>query len=96
MGRPKKGEENSQTPRAIAARALRREAKAARAAGEHPPPDEISTEQIGVNTPPKPEKPLDDESAAQTYHCENCRGVVLVGDARCPICEQTLNWEGIE
>ena len=44
----------------------------------------------------------DDEPAAapdlapQAYFCENCRGTVHQGDERCAVCNERLNWAGVE
>jgi len=44
----------------------------------------------------------DDESDAapepdpQEYFCENCRGTVHQGDERCAVCNERLNWAGVE
>ena len=44
----------------------------------------------------------DDESDAapdpdpQAYFCENCKGTVHQGDERCLVCNERLNWAGVE
>lgn len=47
-----------------------------------------------VDTPPAPENP-DPAPEIDTYFCESCKSPVLKGDAKCPVCELPLMWEGI-
>ena len=50
---------------------------------------------IGVFTDPEPIE-IESESEGQPYHCNNCRATVHQGDEACSVCEQRLNWAGIE
>ena len=50
--------------------------------------DELSTEQIGVET----EGEAGAEVAAGVYHCANCLDPITQGMAKCPTCEVTLKW----
>jgi len=49
---------------------------------------------IGVFTDPEPIE-ITAESDSQPYHCNNCRATVHQGDEACGVCEQRLNWAGI-
>jgi len=50
---------------------------------------------IGVFTDPEPVE-IEAEPDGQPYHCNNCRAPVHQGDEACGVCEQRLNWAGIE
>jgi len=50
---------------------------------------------IGVFTDPEPIE-IEAETDSQAYHCNNCRATVHQGDEACGVCEQRLNWAGIE
>jgi len=107
MSAPKKGAGFSQTPRAVAAREKRADARSigSRGAKTGAPPQEPesgpgpdpsgpeahSTESIGVVAPASQPQP-EPEDEAQTYHCNNCQGPVIEGDAKCPTCELELAW----
>ena len=108
MGRLADGE-LSQSKRAIKWRAnkqLRNAAKALEAQGSEliiegekvmPPKKTVARaapDAIGVFTDPEPVE-IEPEGA-QTYHCNNCQGTVHQGDEACGVCEQRLNWAGIE
>mgnify|MGYP003146077258 CR=1 FL=1 len=62
-------------------------------------PGEFSTEAIGVTTTATiipPEVPLAPHTEDQpNYFCMNCKGKITLGDAECPICEETLDWSGL-
>jgi len=62
-------------------------------------PGEFSTEAIGVTTTATiipPEVPLAPHTEDQpNYYCENCKGKITLGDAECPICEETMDWSGL-
>jgi len=49
---------------------------------------------IGVFTDPEPIE-IEAESDNQAYHCNNCRATVHHDDEACGVCEQRLNWAGI-
>jgi len=49
---------------------------------------------IGVFTDPEPIE-IEAESDSQPYHCNNCRATVHQGDDACSVCEQRLNWAGL-
>ena len=62
-----------------------------------PPPKAKQTkpdpDAIGVFTP----EPVEIEPEGdQAYHCDNCQGTVHQGDEACGVCDQRLNWAGIE
>jgi len=64
-------------------------------------PGDFSTETIGVTTTATvtvPEVPLapHTESDQQGYFCENCKGKISMGDTECSVCEETLDWSGLQ
>lgn len=85
---PKPLSTNAGAVKQRADRAAAKAAKAAEAAGGAPPGPANSTEQIGVETPPRPGEG-DDE---QAYHCLGCEGPVTKGQTPCPTCGQELVW----
>jgi len=62
------------------------------------PPKKTATkpgpDAIGVFTDPEPVE-IEAESDAH-YYCMNCRATVHQGDEACGVCEQRLDWAGIE
>jgi len=49
---------------------------------------------IGVFTD---SEPIEIEAEADPhYYCQNCRATVHQGDEACGVCEERLNWAGIE
>ena len=62
-------------------------------------PGEFSTEAIGVTTTATiipPEVPLAPHvEDAPNYFCMNCKGKITLGDAECPVCEETMDWSGL-
>jgi len=62
-------------------------------------PGEFSTETIGVTTTATitaPEVPIAPHTEDQpNYFCENCKGKISLMDAKCPTCEETLDWSGL-
>ena len=68
-------------------------------------PGGFSEETIGVTTTATiltPEEPLAPHAEDQpNYVCENCRGrygirtMVSLSDGECPVCEETLDWNGL-
>lgn len=60
------------------------------AGGESPSPQEVSSESIGVTTPPGPPEAKPDD--VQDYICGNCRSPVVFGVAHCGVCESGMQW----
>ena len=95
--RPKKGAEPSQTPRAIAARQSRADAQAAKQnspAVPDVPLEGATSEPIGIveSTPSVVEPDPAQVIQGQTYHCTNCKAIIVTSDPCCPICELELAW----
>jgi len=67
---------------------LMNEPKPKRKRTKKPAPDAI-----GVFSDDEPAAPEPDR---QDYFCENCRGTVHQGDERCLVCNERLNWAGVE
>ena len=108
MGRLANGE-MSQSKRAIKWRANKQLKNAAIAleklgseliieGGKVMPPKKTATkpepDAIGVFTDPEPIE-IEAEADSQPYHCNNCRATVHQGDEACGVCEERLNWAGI-
>ena len=53
----------------------------------------ISEGSIGVEyTPP----PVGQREEVQTYDCGNCRGDLPLRCERCPICNEPIDWSGLD
>lgn len=97
--RPRKGAPLSQTPRAIKAResraALRADKKATTLGQGEAPGGEYDRSEIGVidESPMPADTPME---APHTYICVNCGERLDYGAPLCGICEEPLNWAGVQ
>ena len=53
----------------------------------------VSDGSIGVEyTPP----PVGEREEGQTYDCANCRGDLPLRAERCPTCNESIDWSGLD